>query len=73
MIGLWEVFWGYGEISIIISLCDKLISYGCFIYDSSHECAGFFNAFKMTYPESFCHSERAFVRGRIPTVSAGSA
>ena len=49
-----------------------------FIYDSPFEYAGFFTAFRMTFQgffvilnESpfFCHSERAFGRGGIPTVS----
>jgi len=38
-----------------------------------NEYARFYTAFRMTYPGFFCHSERAFGRGRIPTVSAGSA
>ena len=37
-----------------------------FIYDSSNLYPGFFTAFRMTYQVFFCHSERAFGRGRIP-------
>ena len=36
-----------------------------FIYDSSNERVRFFTAFRMTNQGVFCHSERAFGRGRI--------
>jgi len=39
-----------------------------FKHDSSNEYAGFFTAFRMTCRVVFCHSERAFGRGRIPTL-----
>jgi len=39
-----------------------------FKHDLPFECAGFFTAFRMTDRRVFCHSERAFGRGRISTV-----
>jgi hypothetical protein len=57
------------EESLPLKVRDKVVKLMAdFIYDSSNEHARFFTAFRMTFPGGFCHSERAFGRGRIPTV-----
>jgi hypothetical protein len=42
--------------------------FASFIYDLSNEYERFFIAFRMTRQTCFCHSERAFGRGRIPAL-----
>jgi len=75
-VGLGQLSWfvilnellGRGRIPALRRLVEVFKLLTPFIYDSSNEYAGFFTAFWMTGRVVLCHSERAFGRGRIPTL-----